>query len=133
VSEYQPCFIFGMSGVQISVRGPATQTEASGASLRSLETNVGGGPHIWLLPVTFTFLPRRCGDGLRDGRPGFYSRFSTASRPALWPTQPPIQWVPGTLSPGVKRQGREADHSPPSSAEVKNDGATPPLPHVFMA
>jgi hypothetical protein len=25
-----------------------------------------------------------------------------ASRPALGPTQPPIQWVPGVLSPGVK-------------------------------
>jgi hypothetical protein len=33
--------------------------------------------------------------------------------------QPPIQWVPGTLSLGVKRPGREADHSPTSSAEVK--------------
>jgi hypothetical protein len=33
---------------------------------------------------------------------------------------PPIQWVPGALSLGVKRAGREADHSPPSSAEVKN-------------
>jgi hypothetical protein len=21
----------------------------------------------------------------------------------LWPTQPPLQWVPGVLSPGVKR------------------------------
>jgi hypothetical protein len=26
----------------------------------------------------------------------------------------------GDLSPGVKRQWREADHSPPSSAEVRN-------------
>jgi hypothetical protein len=34
-------------------------------------------------------------------------------------TQPPIQWVPGALSPGVKRPGREVDHSPPASAEVK--------------
>jgi hypothetical protein len=32
---------------------------------------------------------------------------------------------------GVKRQGPEADHSPPSSAEVKNGGAIPPLPHMF--
>jgi len=31
----------------------------------------------------------------------------------------PIQWVTGALSLGVKRPGREADHSPPSSAEVK--------------
>jgi hypothetical protein len=33
--------------------------------------------------------------------------------------QPRIQCVPGALSPGVKRPGREADHSPPASAEVK--------------
>jgi hypothetical protein len=57
---------------------------------------------------------------------GFYSRrglgvflFTTASRTALGPTQPPIQWVPGALSLEVKQPGREADHSPPSSAEVK--------------
>jgi hypothetical protein len=35
------------------------------------------------------------------------------------------------LSPGVKRQWREDDHSPTSSAGVKNDGAIPPLPHVL--
>jgi hypothetical protein len=45
--------------------------------------------------------------------------FTTASRTALVPTQPPIQWVPGALSLAVKRAGREADHSPPSIAEVK--------------
>jgi hypothetical protein len=45
--------------------------------------------------------------------------FSTLSRPVLGPTQPPIQWVPGALSPGVKLRGREADHSPPTNAEVK--------------
>jgi hypothetical protein len=45
--------------------------------------------------------------------------FITASRTAPGPTQPPSQWVPGALSLGVKRPGREADHSPPSSAEVE--------------
>jgi len=45
--------------------------------------------------------------------------FITASRTALEPTQPPTQWVPGALFLGVKRPGREADHSPPSSAEIK--------------
>jgi hypothetical protein len=34
----------------------------------------------------------------------------------------------GTFSPGVKRPGREANHSLPSSAEVKNGGAIPPRP-----
>jgi hypothetical protein len=34
----------------------------------------------------------------------------TASRPALGPIQPPIQWLPGDLSPEVKQQERESAH-----------------------
>jgi hypothetical protein len=34
--------------------------------------------------------------------------------------QPPIQWVTGALSPGLKWPGRELNHSPPSEAEIKN-------------
>jgi hypothetical protein len=49
-----------------------------------------------------------------DGR-GSIFLYSTASRRALGSTQPPIQWVPGALSPG-----REVDHSSPSSAKVKH-------------
>jgi hypothetical protein len=45
---------------------------------------------------------------------------SIVSRPTVGPTHPPIQWVQAVLSPGVKQLGHEADHSPPSSAEVKN-------------
>jgi hypothetical protein len=45
--------------------------------------------------------------------------FTTESVTALGPTQPPIQWIPWALSLEVKRPGREADHSPPSSAEVE--------------
>jgi hypothetical protein len=37
----------------------------------------------------------------------------------------------GAFFPGVKQPGHEADHSPPSSAEVKNDGAVPQLCHMF--
>jgi hypothetical protein len=36
----------------------------------------------------------------------------------------------GTYFPGVTQQGREADHSSPSSAEIKNGGATPQHPHM---
>jgi hypothetical protein len=57
----------------------------------------------------------------RNGVLGFDSRrrlgfflFTTASRTALGPTQPAIQWVGG-----IKWPVREADHSPPSSAEIK--------------
>jgi hypothetical protein len=51
-------------------------------------------------------------------------------RRIVGPTQSLIQWVPGALSPGVKRQGREADNSPPYSDEVKNGGAISPLCHT---
>jgi hypothetical protein len=40
---------------------------------------------------------------------------------------PPIQWLPGSLTLGVKRPGREVDFLPSSSAEVKNGGAIAPL------
>jgi hypothetical protein len=52
------------------------------------------------------------------------------SRMSLRPIQPPIQWVLGVLSPRIKRQEREADHSPPSGAEVKNDGDIISLPYT---
>jgi len=42
------------------------------------------------------------------------------SRPTLRPTHLPIRWVLGALSLGVKGPGRnESEHTPPSSAEVK--------------
>jgi hypothetical protein len=46
----------------------------------------------------------------------------SVSRPALGPTQLPVQWVPGGPFPGGKSAaGGDADHSPPSSAEVENE------------
>jgi hypothetical protein len=62
--------------------------------------------------------------GYRLDGPGLISD-SPVSRLALGLTQPPIQWVPG-----VKRPGREADHSPPSSTQIKNGKAIPPLPYM---
>jgi hypothetical protein len=65
---------------------------------------------------------------LRTGRPSGRSScpgrgkiflLFTLSISALKTTQAPIQWVPVDISPGIKRLGREADHSPPTSAEVK--------------
>jgi hypothetical protein len=57
----------------------------------------------------------------RSSSPGRVKNFlfSKSPRPALGSTQPPIQRIPGALSPGAKLPGREADHSPPASAEVK--------------
>jgi hypothetical protein len=42
------------------------------------------------------------------------------SRPALGPILSPSQWYLDSF-PGVKQLGHDADHSPPSRAEVKVD------------
>jgi hypothetical protein len=70
--------------------------------------------------VTGYWLHERRG---RSSSPGTVKNFhfSISSRPDLEPTQSPIQCVPGggVFLRGVKRYGREADHSPPTSVEVK--------------
>jgi hypothetical protein len=48
-------------------------------------------------------------------------------RPAPEPNQPPVQWVLEVKRPVIK-----PEHSTPASAEVKNSGAIPPLPHVSL-
>jgi len=46
--------------------------------------------------------------------------------------QPPIQGVPVVLSPGVKRPGREADHSRAFNAEVKNAESCTSTPLILL-
>jgi len=52
------------------------------------------------------------------------------SKPALGSAQLPIQLVPGALSLGIKRSGREADYPPQSSAEIEMSGAISPFPNM---
>jgi hypothetical protein len=66
--------------------------------------------------------------------PGRVKNFLRVVQTGLGPTQPPTQWVPGALSPGVKRPGREADYSPPANIQVKKTWVyTSTPPYVFMA
>jgi len=62
--------------------------------------------------------------GYRLDGPGIESRwgrdFPLLSRPALGPTQPPVQWVP-VFPGGKKRPRRDANPSSPSSAVVKKE------------
>jgi hypothetical protein len=81
----------------------------------------------------------RNNNGLRDGGPGFDFRqeqetFTLSITPttSLGLTQPPIQWILGCF-PGVKRLWCEADHSPPSSAELQKGKVIYTPPYVFMA
>jgi hypothetical protein len=70
----------------------------------------------------------------RSSSPGRVKNFifSTASRGTLWPTQPPSQWVPRAVSPQIKRPGREADRSPPTTALVTKTWIYTSTHHVFM-
>jgi hypothetical protein len=95
-----------------------------------LDTNVIRKKHSLILEHTGLY-----SDGLRAERLGLdpwlekeIFLFTAAPRLGLVPTQPPISWAPGALSPGVKRPGCEADYSPPTSAEFKNVEAIPPSP-----
>jgi hypothetical protein len=55
------------------------------------------------------------------------------SRPALGPIHPAIQGVPGAPSPVLKWAGRQADHSPASSAEVNAWSYNSTPPYILMA
>jgi hypothetical protein len=63
---------------------------------------------------------------------GMIFLISKSSKPVLGPIQPPLQGVPGSLSPGVKWLGREADHSPPTGAEVKDTWICTSIPPYVM-
>jgi hypothetical protein len=70
-------------------------------------------------------LAGRLGFNFRQGQEIFL--YSTLSRLALGPIQPFLQWALGSFSMGVKGPARGADHSPTSSAVVKNGLAIPSL------
>jgi hypothetical protein len=74
---------------------------------------------VYSLYSDWLFAGRQRGHSSSSGK-GKNFLVSAPSRPVPGPTKPPTQWVPGSVSPGVKRPGREADHSPPTSADVKN-------------
>jgi hypothetical protein len=112
----------------------------SGASLKALQrfhSISDGDPMIKLIHFALQHFER----GLRAGWSGVRVRvgmgiflLTPASIPAQRPTQPPVQLVPGFLFLGVKRPGREADHSPPSSAEVRSAWSYTSTPqYVLMA
>jgi len=63
-----------------------------------------------------------------------YFPFPTASKQALSPPSFLSNGYWGALFLGIKRPEREANQSPPSSSEVKNEWSLPPLrQHIFMA
>jgi hypothetical protein len=60
--------------------------------------------------------------------------YLVSSRPVLGSTQLRIQLVPGNFTLGMKRQGREAEHSSTTSSDVKKMWVhTSIYPYVFIA
>jgi hypothetical protein len=88
-----------------------------GAQLKQRDSFNFTLPHSWATRLEL--------DSRQGQRREIFFLFATASRPNLRPTEPPIK-----SSSGLKRPGCEADNSPSSGAEVKNEShyAPPPPP-----
>jgi hypothetical protein len=77
------------------------------------------------------------GNGLDNQKVGVQvpvgAKILTSPCCAGWLWGPPSQWVLRDLSPGIKRPEREADHSRPTSADVKKTWvSTSTRPYIFM-
>jgi hypothetical protein len=88
-------------------------------------------------PITVNTVSTAAGYGLevQRGQVSCPSRcniflLSMSSRPALVPTQPPIQLVPGVPYPKEKWSGCEADHLPPTNAKNKETWICTSNPHT---
>ena len=87
----------------------------------------GVGPQLGCGPGSSVGIATGYGlDGLEIGS-RWGRHFTHLFRPALGPTQPPVQCVPG-LSRGKERTGRDTDPSPRSSAVVKKEYSYTSIP-----
>ena len=103
---------YGISRINTGIRSPDRPARSTGGGILVLYIYSGPGSSVGIANdygLDCTGIESRCG---RD--------FPHLSRPALGPTQPPIQCVPG-LSQGKERPGRDADHSSPSSSTFKKE------------
>jgi hypothetical protein len=83
--------------------------------------------------VSWSRLARQGDRGTIPSRGERIFPLASVSRPALRATHPPVQWVPGVVSPWAKtRPGRDADHSPllvPRSRMNMSYTSSPPKRH----
>jgi hypothetical protein len=110
--------------VTVEVFDPASTRETFLWQSQSYVTTDGKSARLVGLPRDWSSNPSR----------GKIFLLSTSSRQDLRPTKSSYSMGTGDLPPGVKRLRREADHLPPTSAEIKNTWiyASNP-PYSFMA
>jgi hypothetical protein len=119
-----------------------------------LKLVINGFINYILIPFLGVGIAQWYGAGLRAGWSGVrVAGRDWAARMALGPTQPPVQWVPGACSLGIKRaeswswplttiycRGQEcvelylhSSYTPPwRDAHLKNTGTTLPFYHVTL-
>jgi hypothetical protein len=128
LSDYQPLKRILLHGVfYVFCRDEIKQKYQSSRCIKTPDLTVSRLPFKSMLPiiVTWKFIFVILIFILTDN--------TTASGQALGPSRSPVQWIPGSLSPEVGQPGRVANHSPPSSAEVKKAWGYTPLPqYAFM-
>jgi hypothetical protein len=80
---------------------------------------------VFVFPLKRSGIAKRYSAGIRAGWLAVPVQAGAGNFPSprsdrLWCHAASIQWVTGAICLGVKRSGREIDHSLPSSAEVEN-------------
>jgi hypothetical protein len=101
---------FRIVGVPVEIRTRHNRNTSQNCSVRQLLFRFGIGCDIQLIPRNYVTL-------LSQDR-------------LLGPNQPPIQRVPGSVIPEVKRQGREADYAPQLVPKSGQRGSVHPLLHT---
>jgi hypothetical protein len=116
---------FCNAGLKHSLAYTGSHIHGKGSTSRTLSEPRKGGSIVNSVPRVVKLLiiiESRDSDWLQAGQPK--GRGSSPGRGRIFPlptsSTSPTQWVPGAISPEVKRLGCEADQSPPTSAEVKN-------------
>jgi hypothetical protein len=142
----------------ICLRGVVLNSGIDTSSWRGTFLSIGAAsPYLYLMVRLSEEVDNRIGWGswlctsqsssvnivtrLRTGRLEFFPRQGQwrdavssppLSRLALEPTQRPIEWIPGALSPEAKRPEYGVDHSPPSNAEVKKAWSYTSTPQIRL-
>ena len=93
-------------------------------------------PHLYSLTPISTYVPHdavcpkltKCTSFSGKGTGLF--RFLKAFRPFVGATCPSVEWAIWSMSAGIKRPDREANHPPPSNAELNSECSHNFTPHM---